>query len=115
MHAHTCVCVCAQRVKREKKQVKGNYIRIEFLRSQQWSLKNCFVQWREMFGKLTNSHYTGFFVYQMISKSSHVEILRWAEQGLSPVKQGRAGCIMFLTNEEIGASKCVQGHKGSKW
>ena len=45
-----------------------------------------------MFGKLTNSHYTGFFVYQMISKSSHVEILRWAEQGLSPVKQGRAGC-----------------------
>ena len=39
-----CVCVCvrahAQRVKRGKKQVKGNYIRIEFLRSQQRSLKN---------------------------------------------------------------------------
>lgn len=67
-----------------------------------------------MFGKLTNSHYTGFFVYQTISKSSHVEMLRWAEQGLSPVEQGRAGCIMFLTNEEIGALKGVQGHKGSK-
>lgn len=65
-----------------------------------------------MFGKLTNSHYTGFFVYQMISKSSHVEILRWAEQGLSPVGQGRLHYV--LTDEEIGASKCVQGHKGSK-
>ena len=40
--------------------------------------------------------------------------VRWAEQGLSSVEQGKAGCIIFLTNEEIGALRCVQGHKGSK-
>ena len=48
----------------------------------------------------------------MISKLSHVEMLRWAEQDLSQVEQGSAGCIIFLTNEEIGALKYVQGHKG---
>ena len=50
----------------------------------------------------------------MISKLSHVEMLRWAEQDLSQVEQGSAGCIIFLTNEEIGTLKYVQGHKGSK-